>query len=98
MNKKVVSEELIKHKIDILVSTMKYDLAVEVNLCHGEIARQKMEVYRAYLAKINVPLLEIEANECESLFNDIPYVTWHDWIDVINAFKTAELNYEEFTK
>jgi len=89
-----VGEEHYKHKIDLVLMGPKRMVAIEVNLSHGKIAREKMEVYKEYLKFRNIELVEIEANECESLFsNDEQYITWQDWIDVINAFKTAGFEY-----
>lgn len=88
-----LGKEHARHKFDIGVFGSYRDFVVELNLGHGVIARQKMEVYEEHLKQRNIQMVEIEANECKSLFDENVAVghvdTWQDWIDVIHALEKA---------
>ena len=90
---KELGPEYNKHKHDIVVLTKENDIVIEVNYNHGEKADKKWSnVYKPLLEKSGCKCVTIDDNECESLFqlkNGTHTDTWQDWIDVINAMKSA---------
>jgi len=90
-----LSQQHNKHRHDIVLK--KDDtIVIEVNYKHGAEAEAKWNnVYKPLLEANGNLTCTIEDGECETLFNlkdGIHENTWQDWIDVIQALKTAGIH------
>lgn len=90
-----LDEEVQNHNFDLVMRrTHAKDIVIEVNYKHGEkIANKIRRIFKPLVEQSGYLFLEIHDWECETLFwlntkKEHP-VTWQDYIDVINALKTA---------
>ena len=90
---KRLGPEYNKHNHDIVMFDSRgFCTVIEVDFEHGDIAQEKWELYEKLLHKFKHKTCNIPDSECKSLFQlkDGKHTdTWQDWIDVINALKTA---------
>ncbi len=85
-------DEIKKHKFDFKVNRLnKADLIVEVNYKHGPKADKKWnDIFIPLIHQADMIPVVVEDNNCKSLFKDkLHPITLGDWLDVLNALKTA---------
>lgn len=82
-----------KHRHDIVLKKGNEIIVFEVNYKHGAEAQAKwLNIYKPSLEENGHLTCTIEDGECESLFDlkDGKHENnWQDWIDVLEALKTA---------
>ncbi len=93
-----LDEELQNHNFDLVMRrTHAKDIVIEVNYKHGEkIAAKIRRVLKPMVLEAGYLFVEINDWECDHLFwlntkKEHP-VTWNDFVDVVNALKTADIS------